>query len=138
MSYYNNYKDFIHFCETWDLNKCWVWPYGTSDYGYGIVYNSGKLHLTHRLSFELFNNIKLNKNNIIRHSCDNPPCFNPNHLFEGDHNDNGRSKLCEDEVLTIFYSELSWAHLAHIFEVDRKTIEYIKIKKNWKYLTKDL
>jgi hypothetical protein len=69
-----------------DPNECWEWKLSCSDNGYGAVTFQGKRYSTHRLAWilsfgdpgELF----------VLHSCDNPPCCNPNHLFLGTHDDN--------------------------------------------------
>lgn len=150
----NAYKTFINFCDTWPLNtSCWIWPYSLNANGYPYAVKDNKHVLLHRESFRLFNG-ELELKDIVRHSCDTPPCFNPDHLFKGTHNDNvqdrvsrkrsaigeynGRSKLTEEEVLEIFYSKYDYNYLALKYTVDRKNIVHIKTKKTWKYLTNNL
>jgi hypothetical protein len=150
----NAYQAFIKFCDTWPLEtSCWIWPYNLNENGYPYAIKNGKHILLHRESFRLFNG-KLEPIDIVRHSCDTPACFNPDHLFKGTHNDNvqdrvfrkrsaigeynGRAKLTEEEVLEIFHSEHNYNYLAWEYKVDRKNIVHIKTKKTWKYLTKDL
>lgn len=52
--------------------------------GYGLL--SGVL--THRLAWALKHGRMPSK--FVLHKCDNPPCINPDHLYDGSHNDNMR------------------------------------------------
>jgi hypothetical protein len=67
---------------------CWPWL-GADDgrRGYGkfklASYESAR---THRIAYALANGVGPILD--VLHRCDNPPCCNPAHLFEGDHNAN--------------------------------------------------
>ena len=91
------------------------------------------------------------KNEVLRHTCDNRWCINPDHLIEGTHNDNvqdrvlrgrsaigannGRSKLTESDVLEIFNdNKTPKMHLSKKFNIDTKVIRDIKQRKTWRYL----
>lgn len=65
---------------------CWNWI-GSKRVGYGAFKINGKVTGAHRYSFELKNG-KIPDGMIICHSCDNPSCVNPDHLFLGSHRDN--------------------------------------------------
>ncbi len=78
----------LSFNSTWS-NGCLVWTGSMFSSGYGRV-KARKTHLAHRLAYQiLFGNIPSHLQ--VCHRCDNPPCFNPDHLFLGtaqeNHND---------------------------------------------------
>lgn len=47
----------------------------------------GKCHDTHRIAYTEFVG-DIPDSMIVMHSCDNPPCFNPEHLYLGTQKDN--------------------------------------------------
>ncbi len=82
---YENYKV--------NENGCWLWQGqtgGTSPYGQIKAF--GKLVMTHRLSYELYNG-QIPDGMLVCHRCDNPLCINPDHLFLGSHKDNIRDMI---------------------------------------------
>ena len=74
-----------------DPDHCHEWPRATSKDGYGQTSIGGKIFYVHRLAFTEANGRE--PNGLIRHTCDNPPCFNPNHLIDGTHKDNTHDSL---------------------------------------------
>jgi hypothetical protein len=65
---------------------CWEWQGARNKAGYGVIKIDRKFWLVHRLSYSLFK-IDIPSgagiNLPIMHSCDNPCCFNPDHLRMG-------------------------------------------------------
>src|SRR6516164_4404309 len=68
-------------------NGCWEWTGYRQSAGYGQIEIDGKRWLTHRLSWALHHDNE-EPGDLILHHCDNKPCCNPAHLYEGTHADN--------------------------------------------------
>jgi hypothetical protein len=66
---------------------CFVWSKARNQKGYGQVWHQGRNWFAHRLSFTLSKGNIL-KGMVVCHSCDNPPCINPDHLWLGTMGDN--------------------------------------------------
>lgn len=69
-------------------NGCWEYIGAKDADGYGMFWFNGRTIGAHRFSIEYLANQPLNKGNQTCHSCDNPCCCNPNHLFIGSTQDN--------------------------------------------------
>jgi hypothetical protein len=65
------------------VNGCWNWIGDTDDGGYGVVTYHGKGWKAHRLSWLYHNGSIPDAPLCVLHTCDNPPCCNPAHLFLG-------------------------------------------------------
>lgn len=75
-------------------DDCWEWTAYKNKDGYGrITIEKGVKMLSHRFSWEKANNQKIPDGLIVMHSCDNPPCVNPNHLSVGSCGDNNKDKM---------------------------------------------
>ena len=73
-------------------DDCWEWtgPYRAKDRRYGIIglTNSGGTVYTHRLAWTINHGRNPKPGMEICHTCDNPSCCNPAHLFEATHKEN--------------------------------------------------
>lgn len=79
---------------------CWNWAGKTSPQGYGrFRFQGSRQHLAHRFSFETFKG-RIPKGKHVCHTCDDPSCINPNHLFLGDHSDNMRDAWIKRRIST--------------------------------------
>lgn len=72
-------------------NNCWEWQGKINESGYGCFQENieGKRYylIAHRISYEEFIG-DIPKNKCVCHSCDNPKCCNPEHLWIGTHKEN--------------------------------------------------
>lgn len=77
-----------------NVNKtdtCWLWTAGTNKDGYGKITDKGKNLQVHRLSY-LWEHGSLPDNSLVRHTCNNPRCVNPDHLVLGTYMDNAQDR----------------------------------------------
>lgn len=78
---------------------CWLWMGAITRGGYGHirkrVNNVNKMTRAHRVSYELYKG-PIPEGLQVLHTCDNPICVNPNHLFLGTNQDNVDDKVSKD------------------------------------------
>lgn len=75
-----------------NANGCWVWTGSTGGIGYGVLSINGKPEYVHRLAYRLLKG-GVQRYKFVLHRCDNPPCFNPEHLFLGTALDNVKDMI---------------------------------------------
>lgn len=80
--------------------KCWEWSAGRDANGYGkFSIKSGVGVPASRFMFALIHGeTEANKHEVVRHTCDNPPCVNPRHLVGGTHLDNQRDMAARGRI----------------------------------------
>jgi len=76
-----------------NLFGCWESTSNREKKEYGKINISGKSYSLHRISYLIWN--KNFPNNLCCHTCDNPLCVNPLHLWDGTHEENMRDMVAK-------------------------------------------
>lgn len=150
---------FSHF---WDFKTvdsetgCWNWTKAVSNHknSYGRMRVGDKIVLVPRYSYEFFIG-PIPNGLVVRHKCDNPPCFNPEHLMVGEPVDNvqdsierGRrnqakgsqckhAKLTKKQVLKIRRMLADGSRdkeVANIYGMSRSAIGQIRRRETWNHI----
>lgn len=69
-------------------DACWPWLGSLEVSGYGKISYRNRRRRVHCVAYELANGSPIPAGLFVCHSCDNPPCCNPAHLFLGTTADN--------------------------------------------------
>lgn len=68
-------------------DSCWLWQGGTNHEGYGRISFENKQRYAHQVAY-LITYGAIPSGLFVLHTCDNPLCVRPNHLYLGTHQDN--------------------------------------------------
>jgi transposase-like protein len=109
---------------------CWIWTRAKCKKGYGRFGLMYKLILAHRFSFLVYKHDP--KNQMVCHTCDNPSCVNPEHLFLGGAVDNVRDMINKKR-----YNAYSKGHDYYYLDKPKKIDEIIKYLEGSFYTISD-
>lgn len=86
--------------KTDNIKDCWNWiASGRTKFGYGSIKYKNKLIDSHRLSWMMYNDkYNITSKDFICHTCDNPKCVNPHHLFLGNASINMKDALNKNRI----------------------------------------
>lgn len=102
------------------FHECWEWTAGLDKDGYGKFWFKNETIRAHRFSYELhFGPIK--EGLCVCHTCDNPGCVRPEHLWLGTIQENSKDR---DNKKRGGQSKKTHCKNGHIF--DEKNTYYIK------------
>lgn len=131
-------------------SSCWVWTAYKDKDGYGNLTINRLPNKSHRFSYELTYGA-IPKGMCVCHTCDNPSCVNPKHLWLGTFKENNRdrenknrgadrrgekcptAKLGKQAILRIrsmspYYLQ---KEIAKAFGVSQSNISKVVNKKTW-------
>lgn len=131
---------------------CWWWIGGKCSKGYGSIMADGRIAGAHRVAYEL--HIGPIPNGIsVCHSCDNPACVNPSHLWLGTNLDNTRDRdrkgrgrwagnitnahLSErdaKEIRKLCAEGMQQKDCAALFGVHKATVNDLVLRKTWRHV----
>jgi hypothetical protein len=132
---------------------CWTWSGPISRGGYGKIGIQKRVYVSHRVAFFLSKG-PIPEGIIVCHTCDNPPCCNPDHLWLGTAADNavdrankgrGHSQkgdahpcaiLTEQDVIKIRMDPRGAKSLARVYGVSRSTIRCARSGRTWGHIAR--
>lgn len=136
------------------VGSCWEWTGGLNSDGYGRFKLNGQDVAASRISLALSRGF-VTEHEEACHTCDNPKCVRPDHLFAGTRQVNiadmvtkgrhaaaargaimGKRKLTAARILEIAaaYGSASNAALAKRFEVSASTVARIGKGQSWQHV----
>jgi hypothetical protein len=113
---------------------CWEWLLSKDDYGYGRF-----LQLkAHRVSYCIHNNLsEIPDGYEVCHSCDNPACVRPDHLWLGTHSDNMQDMIAKGRRVEPPHIKCGEGHFLHtLSDADIEKIRSLKGKMTHKEIAK--
>ncbi len=149
---YSSVKKFWDKTDKRSDNECWLFLGSKDKDGYGQFWDGDNQVMTraHRFSAELHHG---KQDLCVCHTCDNPLCVNPSHLFYGTHQANiadkvsknrqakgeqqGHSKLSNDIVIALMIrAEEGYKTLCKEFSIAPSTLYRIWNNQSWKHLAR--
>lgn len=151
-----NVGDFWSRVYVGESDTCWNWAGAKTNSGYGVYAPMpGVLLRSHRVAYALHNE-GIDDDLLVCHTCDNPSCCNPQHLFIGTPKDNmtdmiskGRkvvlrgennpmSKLSDVQVREIFQDPRTNTQIANEYGISSSLASLIRRRKIWAEATANL
>jgi hypothetical protein len=115
-------KRFLSYVDKQD-NGCWLWKGSIANTGYGCFRFNGRICLSHRASWCIFNRgKKLTPGLQVAHSCGIRDCVAPHHLSEKTPAENAKDKIIhgkDNSGEKCNFSKLNWVKVEEIRKSDK-------------------
>lgn len=152
---HNVEKRFWQKVQVLNADECWPWSGRLDPNGYGRLDVDGRPQLAHRIAYAISNRAGEDPETVC-HSCDNPKCCNPRHLWAGTQLDNiadmhrkGRAKrptvrrgtqainakLDAEKAIEAITSTMSNSQLAKRWGVTSTAVYNIRAGLSWSHVT---
>lgn len=102
--------------------RCWDWL-GSTYRGYGQIAAGPFMMKAHRVAWAIHHRRPFPRGKLACHSCDNPNCVNPNHIWAGSSKDNlvdasrkGRLKRSKPSVMSQRMAAMTHCKRGHPFD----------------------
>lgn len=92
-----------------EISGCWVWTGHVIPYNYGGIKIGGKNLVIHRVAYEAWIG-PIPDGHVCRHKCDNPRCFNPDHLNTGSQRENNLDCVRSGRHAEASKTHCKWGH----------------------------
>jgi len=149
------------FHEKWKINAdngCWEWTGAVAGRGYGEmkIPMTRRQEYAHRISYMIHYG-EIPNGVLVCHTCDNPKCVKPSHLFLGTSKDNLQdmkekdrhlrgernkmAKLTDEKVRAMHFLHgqgLSTGKIAKGFKVSQSTVHKIIAGKAWEHIYREI
>lgn len=126
---------------------CWIWKGSFNSNGYGWHFIGSERIYAHVFALTR-KQLKPSPNHFACHTCDNPACVNPNHLYWGTPQENMTDmynrkrngqhkilkKLSKEQVIEIYNATGTMRDIATRYGVSRQTVCNIKNKQGYAFL----
>ena len=126
---------------------CWEWKAARDKDGYGRFRHMHKIYQANIYAY-LITKGPIAKGDVVLHSCDNPPCCNPNHLSSGTHLDNMLDmvaknrenngilpRLADEDILfcrqQFWYGGKLASELADFYKIPIPTMDSLVLGRSW-------
>lgn len=140
---------YARYVDQRDVDECWPWTGRTDRKGYGLFWDGtyyaprrSRTVFAHRFGFQ-HRVGPLPEGMLVCHTCDNPPCQNPAHLFLGTHADydkrgesgpNARLTQVQVDEIRSRYAAGGVTHktLAAEYGVATSTVSMLMTNRRWR------
>lgn len=98
-------------------DECWPWLGQKASGNYGRFYYRSQSRPAHQISWEIANGAPFPEGKHGCHSCDNPNCVNPGHVWPGTRSENMRDAVAKGRLIN---QPKEFCRRGHLMEGNRR------------------